>query len=152
MTATQTGNGARSFAASIYERLNRVPYAVLAIPLRVAIAQVFWASGQVKIATWETTLHLFEDEYKVPLLPPEIAAYMATAIELSAPILLVLGLLTRPVSAVLIGMTAIIQTFVYPMAWPTHILWASILLVLLCRGPGALSLDYWLGRVFAKRA
>ncbi len=137
--------------SGVYEKLNRVPYALLALPLRVAVASVFWRSAQVKIANWESTLHLFEAEYKVPLLPPETAAYMATAIEFSAPVLLVVGLLTRPAAAVLLGMTAVIQFLVYPQAWPTHIQWAAMLLVLLCRGPGAWSLDHLAGRAFIPR-
>lgn len=152
MTAHQMTDApvAQGPIAAIYDRLNRVPYAVLAIPLRAAVAQVFWASGQVKIASWETTLHLFADEYKVPFLPPEIAAYMATGVELTTPALLVLGLLTRPAAATLLAMTAVIQIFVYPMAWPTHIQWAAMLLVLLCRGPGSWSLDHGLSRLFGK--
>jgi putative oxidoreductase len=78
----------------------------------------------------------------VPLLPPEIAANLALAIEVTAPVLLVLGLLTRAAALVLLGMTAVIEIFVYPQAWPTHIQWAAMLLVLLCRGPGWLSLDH----------
>lgn len=125
-------------------RLESVPYTLLALPLRLAVATVFWNSGMTKLANWDTAVALFTDEYHLPLLPPELAATMAASIELSTPVLLVLGLLTRPAAAVLLGMTAIIEIFVYPLAWPTHIQWAAMLLVLLCRGPGALSLDHWL--------
>ena len=128
------------------DRLESVPYMLLALPLRLAVAAVFWNSGTTKLANWDTAVALFIDEYRVPLLPPELAAYMAASIELSTPALLVLGLLTRPAAAVLLGMTAVIEIFVYPLAWPTHIQWAAMLLVLLCRGPGALSLDHWLWR------
>ena len=124
--------------------LEAVPYALLALPLRLAVATVFWNSGMTKLANWNTTIALFTDEYHVPLLPPELAAYMAASIELSAPVLIVSGLLTRPTAAVLLGMTAVIEIFVYPQAWPTHLQWAAMLLVLLCRGPGTLSLDHWL--------
>ncbi|MDE2227765.1 MAG: DoxX family protein [Alphaproteobacteria bacterium] len=93
------------------------------------------------LANWDTTLTLFASEYQVPLLPPDLAAYMAVSIEVSTPVLLVLGLLTRPAALVLLGMTTVIEVFVYPLAWPTHIQWAAMLLVLLCRGPGRLSLD-----------
>jgi putative oxidoreductase len=126
--------------------LDRIPYSALAIPLRLAIANVFWSSAMVKLDSWSTTLALFQSEYKLPLLPPEIAAYLATSIELSTPVLMVLGLLVRPAALVLLGMTTIIEVFVYPEAWPTHIQWAAMLLVLLCRGAGALSLDAWLAR------
>ena len=126
--------------------LDRVPYAVLAIPLRLAVATVFWNSGMTKLANWDAAIALFTDEYKVPLLPPEIAAYMAAAIELSTPVLLAVGLLTRPAAAVLLGMTTVIEMFVYPQAWPTHIQWAAMLLVLLCRGAGWFSLDHLISR------
>jgi len=121
--------------------LERVPYSVLALPLRFAVATVFWNSAQTKLANWDTTLSLFEDEYKLPLLPPDIAAHIATALEVSTPILLVLGLLTRPAALALLGMTAVIEIFIYPQAWPTHIQWAAMLLVLLCRGAGSISVD-----------
>ena len=128
--------------------LDGVPYTVLAIPLRIAVVTVFWNSAMTKLANWDTALVLFTDEYKVPLLPPEFAAYSATAIELTAPVLLVLGLATRPAALVLLGMTAVIELFVYPQAWPTHIQWAAMLLVLFFRGPGKLSLDYWVWQRF----
>ena len=128
--------------------LNGISYTWLALPLRFAIATVFWSSAMAKLANWDTTLSLFADEYQLPLLPPAIAAYMATTVELTTPVLLVLGLLTRPTAFVLLGMTAIIEIFVYPLAWPTHIQWAAMLLVLLCRGAGALSVDHLLWRRF----
>jgi putative oxidoreductase len=121
--------------------LEAVPYALLSLPLRFAVATVFWNSGTTKLASWDTTLALFRDEYRVPVIPPEIAAYMSASIELSTPFLLLLGLFTRPAALVLLGMTTVIEIFVYPQAWPTHIQWAAMLLVLLCRGAGKLSLD-----------
>jgi putative oxidoreductase len=126
--------------------LEAVPYSVLALPLRFAVATVFWNSGTTKLASWDTTLQLFADEYRLPLLPPELAAYMAASIELTTPFLLVLGFLTRPAAFVLLGMTTVIEIFVYPQAWPTHIQWAAMLLVLLCRGAGKLSLDHLIWR------
>src|SRR5271170_929158 len=124
--------------------LDRVPYGLLAIPLRFAVATVFWNSGTTKLANWDATLSLFTDDYKLPLLPPEIAAYIGASIELSMPVLLVLGLATRPAALVLLGMTTVIEVLVYPQAWPTHIQWAAMLLVLLCRGGGRFSVDYLL--------
>jgi putative oxidoreductase len=121
--------------------LESVPYALLAIPLRLAIATVFWNSGTEKLASWDSTLALFRDEYRLPVIPPEIAAYMAASIELSTPFLLIFGLFTRAAALVLLGMTTVIEVFVYPQAWPTHIQWAAMLLVLLCRGAGAISID-----------
>jgi len=130
----------------IFDRLDRVPYGLLAIPLRLAVATVFWDSAMVHLANWQTTLDLFATEYQVPLLPPDLAAYLAVSIEVSTPILLVLGLLTRLAAAVLLGMVTVIEIFVYPQAWPTHIQWAAMLLVLLCRGAGMFSIDHWLRR------
>jgi putative oxidoreductase len=126
--------------------LQAVPYTVLALPLRFGVAWIFWNSAQVKLINWQRTIELFTDEYRVPLLPPEIAASMALGIEIAGPILLVLGLFTRLAVLVMLGMTAVIQTFVYPDAWPTHLQWTAMMLVLLCRGAGALSLDHYLWR------
>jgi putative oxidoreductase len=128
--------------------LESVPYTVLALPLRFGVAWIFWNSAQVKLINWQRTIELFTDEYRVPLLPPEWAANMALSIELTCPILLVLGLFTRAAVLVLIGMTAVIQTFVYPDAWPTHLQWTAMMLVLLCRGAGAVSVDHYLWRRF----
>lgn len=131
----------------IRRALDAVSYTWLALPLRFAVATVFWNSAMAKLANWDTTLSLFSDEYQLPLIPPEVAAYLAASIEISTPVLLVLGLLTRPTAFVLLGMTAVIEIFVYPQAWPTHIQWAAMLLVLLCRGPGKLSLDHLILRL-----
>lgn len=126
--------------------LDCIPYALLAIPLRLAVATVFWNSAQSHLANWDTTLYMFETDYALPFLPPVAAAYMAVAIEITTPILLVLGLLTRAAVLVLLGMTTVIEVFVYPEAWPTHIQWAAMLFVLLARGPGTFSLDWLIRR------
>jgi putative oxidoreductase len=143
-SAIQSAPGITGRLRDIRRMLDGVGYTWLALPLRFAVAIVFWNSAMAKLANWDTTLSLFADEYQLPLISPAIAAYMATAVELTAPVLLVLGLLTRPAAFVLLGMTAVIEIFVYPLAWPTHLQWAAMLLVLLCRGPGALSVDHWL--------
>src|SRR5260370_38778074 len=98
------------------------------------------------LASWDTTLELFTDEYKVPILPPDTAAYLAVAIEVTTPVLLVIGLFTRASALVLLGMTTVIEVFVYPQAWPTHVQWAAMLLMLLARGPGKASLDWFIRR------
>jgi putative oxidoreductase len=126
--------------------LNCVPYGALALPLRFAVATVFWNSAMAKLANWDTTLDLFANEYNLPILPPWLAANMAFAIEITTPVLLVAGLLTRFAAGVLLSMTAVIEIFVYPQAWPTHIQWAAMLLVLLCRGGGPVSLDHLIER------
>jgi putative oxidoreductase len=150
MTIAPSTTSSRSSALALFGRvlhwLDSVPYTLLAIPLRLAVATVFWNSAMAHLANWQTTLELFETEYELPFMPPGPAAYMAVAIELSTPPLLVLGLLTRPTAAVLLGMTSVIEVFVYPLAWPTHIQWAAMLLVLLCRGSGKFSVDWLIGR------
>jgi putative oxidoreductase len=150
--APSSGSPLIALVERAFGLLDSVPYWFLAIPLRVGSAAVFWLSAQSHLANWETTLELFAEEYKVPLLPPDIAAYMAVSMEVTMPILLVAGLFTRMAALALLGMTTVIEVFVYPQAWPTHIQWAAMLLVLLCRGPGMLSLDYLLGRIFGGRS
>jgi putative oxidoreductase len=151
-TSTSAYSPTRDFAGRVLHWLDAVPYAILAIPLRLAVATVFWNSGMTKLANWDAALALFADEYKLPVLPPEIAAYIAATIELTMPVLLVIGLLTRPIAAVLLGMVTVIEIFVYPQAWPTHLQWAAMLLVLLCRGAGKLSLDHAIWRRFENRS
>src|SRR5713101_6827175 len=146
VTANRPSARALGMLGRIRAALDGVSYTWLALPLRFAVATVFWNSAMAKLANWDTTLSLFSDEYQLPLLPPEIAAYAAATVELTTPVLLVLGLLARPAAFVLLGMTAVIEIFVYPQSWPTHVQWAAMLLVLLCRGAGALSLDRLLWR------
>jgi len=123
---------------------DRFPFAILALIIRRGIADVFWRSGQTKVSGWrvtETTFQLFRDEYKVPLLPPELAAYLAAVQEHLYSVLLVIGLASRLSALGLLAMTAVIQTFVYPENWPDHLLWTGCLLLIVARGPGAISLD-----------
>ena len=127
---------------------------VLYLLSRLWMADIFWNSGLSKIGSWSTTLLLFENEYKVPFLSPEIAAYLATIIELSCPILLVLGLASRLAVIPMLIMTAVIQ-FTYLSA-NENFYWAILLGLILCYGPGQLSLDFlfreWLGgKVKSKR-
>ncbi|MGH8333599.1 MAG: DoxX family protein [Pseudomonas fluorescens] len=145
-TAFRVPGQLTAWLASLLSRLERIPYTFLAIPLRLAMATVFWNSALTKLASWETAVALFTDEYRLPILPPELAAYLAVSIELMTPVLLVLGLATRLAAAVMLGMTTIIEVLVYPQAWPTHIQWAAMLLVLLARGPGKLSIDWLIRR------
>lgn len=139
----------------------RIPHGALALLARLAIAAVFWNSGQTKVqgfalnvvsgeftlgwpALSDSAVALFRDEYRVPLLPPETAALLAAGAEHVFPLLLVLGLATRWSALALLVMTLVIQVFVYPGAYATHGTWAAVLLFLVARGPGALSLDHWL--------
>ncbi len=118
---------------------------LLALAARFGIGAVFFYSGRTKVDGFltvnDTATMLFREEYKVPLLPPEFAAHMAAYAEHLLPLLLVLGLATRLSALGLLFMTAVIQVFVYPAAWPTHLTWAVALLYLAGRGAGALSLD-----------
>lgn len=122
---------------------------LIAVSARLAVAAIFFLSARTKVegvlTITDTTIALFEDEYKVPLLSPQFAAQLATYAEHLFPVLLVLGLCTRLSALALLGMTAVIQFFVYPGAWPTHLIWAVAMLYLIGRGGGRLSLDQVLG-------
>src|SRR5262245_31223634 len=102
--STRFGPALCAIIAGALRWLDRIPYALLALPLRFAVATVFWNSAMVKLANWDTALSLFAEEYKVPVLPPDLAAYLAAGIELTTPVLLVLGLFTRLAALVLLGM------------------------------------------------
>ncbi len=129
--------------------LERIPLSLIQLAMRIAVSAVFFNSGLLKINSWEFAVKLFEDEYKVPLLDPLWAARLAAFTELTFPVLLVLGLATRLATLPLLGMILVIQTFVYPQAWTEHLLWASILVFLLSRGPGMISLDALVERKLA---
>lgn len=127
-----------------FDLADRIPAWLLGLVIRVAIADVFWRSGQTKVSGWhvtDTTVQLFRDEYNLPLLPPELAANLAALQEHLFSFLLVIGLASRLSALGLLGMTAVIEIFVYPENWPDHLLWAGCLLYVIARGPGALSLD-----------
>lgn len=139
-------------AQALIQRLNRLadhlPYSLVALAARLFPAAVFWTSGRTKLdglTLKPSALYLFENEYALPILPPDLAARLATTAEHVFPVLLVLGLMTRFAALALLGMTAVIQIFVYPSAWQTHGLWAACFLILIARGPGSWSLDAALG-------
>jgi putative oxidoreductase len=132
-----------------------MPSALLLVA-RVGIASVFFLSGRTKVTGLLTlkpsTFQLFQYEYALPLVPSDLAAHLATYAEHLFPILLVLGLLTRPAAAALLAMTAVIEIFVYPDAWPTHLTWAGLLLPLVVYGAGRWSLDQlYFGRLRTAR-
>jgi NADH dehydrogenase/putative oxidoreductase len=118
--------------------------------VRLWMAEIFWAAGLTKIASWQTTIALFQDEYQVPLLPPELAATLATGVELVAPVLLTLGLFSRVGAAAMLVMTVVIEVTYLDKA--EHFFWMMLLAQIVLRGPGAISLDHlalrWLKRVF----
>lgn len=131
--------------------LDRIPYDLLALLARAATFIVFWRSGQVKLDDWSATLDLFATEYRLPLLPPTLAATLAASLELGGSVLVLLGLGTRLAALAFVGMVATIQLLVYPQAWPTHLQWLAFLLLLVARGPGRISLDALLARWVAAR-
>ena len=126
-----------------------IPGSLLLLVARFGVAAVFFMSGRTKVEGLLTitpaTYELFQTDYKLPFVPPDIAAHAATYSETLFPILLALGLFTRVGALGLLGMTSVIEIFVYPDAWPTHLSWAGLLLPLLARGGGAFSLDRLLG-------
>lgn len=141
----------------------RLPHSAIALLARFSIAAVFWKSGQTKVEGLEidlvggvfhlgwprlskTAVDLFRDEYALPLLPPEWAALLAASAEHLLPVLLLAGLATRLSALGLLGMTAVIQLFVYPDAYPTHGVWAAVLLYLVARGAGVVSIDHVISR------
>ena len=131
---------------TIRTRLGRaLPDDALLLLDRVAVAAIFFLSGRTKVEGLFTikpsTYELFRTEYALPLVPPELAAHMATTAEHVFPLLLVLGLCTRGAALGLLGMTAVIEVFVYPDAWPTHLSWAALLLPLVAKGGGKWALD-----------
>ncbi|MFJ2288301.1 DoxX family protein [Pseudomonas iridis] len=146
--------------------LEKIPHSLIAFLARFSIAAVFWKSGQTKVeglaidlidGTFQlgwpnlagSTIPLFESEYHVPLLSPEMAAHMAAFAEHFFPVLILLGFATRFSALALLGMTLTIQLFVYPDAYPTHGTWAAVLLYLMATGPGKLSIDHLIARRFA---
>jgi putative oxidoreductase len=145
---TTTLSAPAHWLAPIHARLARFPDPLLLLAARVFPAAIFFQSGQTKVdgfALSENALFLFQEEYKLPLLPPELAATLAAVAEHVFPILLVLGLASRLSALALLGMTATIQIFVYPDAWPTHGVWAAALLLVATKGPGTWSLDRVIG-------
>jgi putative oxidoreductase len=126
------------------------PMSIIQLGMRVGVGMVFFNSGLLKYNSWEFAIKLFEDEYKLPLLDPTVAARLAMFNELAFPIFLFLGLATRLATLPLLGMVFVIEVFVYPQAWAEHLMWASMLVLLLTRGPGVFSLDHLIERHFAK--
>jgi len=161
--ATSRPEGPAGMFAALIRSFERIPNSLIALLARFSIAAVFWNSGQTKVQGlalnfvsgdfalgWprlsDSALSLFQDEYKLPLLTPELAAPMAAFAEHLFPLLLLFGLATRFSALALLGMTLVIQVFVYPGAYATHGTWAALLLYLMARGPGVFSIDHLLAR------
>lgn len=137
---------------TIHLYLARFPLSIILLAGRIGVGATFFKAGLLKYRSWEFTVKLFEEEYRVPLLDPTVAAGIATVQELTIPILLFMGLATRIATIPLLGMIAVIQLFVYPNAYNEHLVWGSILMLLLTRGPGVVSLDYLIERVVSRHA
>ena len=147
--------------------MEKIPHSLIAFIARFSIAAVFWKSGQTKVEGlaidlvdgtfqlgWprlaDSTIPLFQSEYTVPLLSPEIAAHMAAFAEHFFPVLILIGFATRFSALALLGMTLVIEVFVYPDAYPTHGTWAAVLLYLMATGPGKLSIDHMIARYYKR--
>jgi putative oxidoreductase len=131
--------------------LDRIPYWPIALSARIFPAMVFWQSGQTKVEGFSlkpSAVALFESEYQLPLIDPAIAATAAAVAEHLFPVLLVIGLASRFSAIALLLMTAVIEIFVYPDAWPIHGVWATCFLIVIARGPGPLSLDHLIARKY----
>ena len=158
--------GPAALVVAVNRWLGRIPHSFIAFVARFSIAAVFWKSAQTKVeglvidiveGTFQlgwprlssSAVDLFRDEYRVPALSPELAAVLTTLAEHALPVLLLIGLATRLSALGLLVMTAVIQIFVYPDAYPTHGVWAAVLLLLIARGPGVLSIDHLIARRYA---
>ena len=141
----------RSRYVSVRSLLERVPLSLILLAMRVAMGFVFFNAGLLKFNSFDFAVKLFAEQYRLPLLPPELAARLAMTVELGAPLFLFAGLATRLATLPLLGMTLVIVTLVYPASWVESLLWASVLVMILTRGPGTISLEYLVERWFEAR-
>jgi putative oxidoreductase len=146
---------ARGGLAGLYENALKlagaVPLSVVQLAARLAVANVFWQSSQSKLASWPVTLQLFAFEYNLPVIDPVLAAYLATAAELSGAVLIFFGFFSRLAALMLLGVVATIQIFVYPSHWGEHLTWAAPLLLIFARGAGTVSVDHLVRLFFRSR-
>ncbi|RAZ93076.1 DoxX family protein [Mesorhizobium hawassense] len=134
--------GLVGFYRRVIKLPEHIPLSLVQLAARVAAAHVFWQSAQSKLASWPVTLQLFANEYNLPFIDPSIAAPLATAAEITGSVLIFFGLFSRLAALMLLGVVSVIQIFVYPENWAEHLLWASLLFLVLTRGAGVFSLDY----------
>jgi putative oxidoreductase len=142
-------SGPAALIAQVIGLMDKIPQSFVSLCARIFPAAIFWFSGETKVDGFhlkDSAVALFQQEYALPLIDPTIAAYMAAFAEHFFPILLVIGFASRFAALALLGMTAVIEIFVYPDAWPLHGVWTTCFLVVIARGPGVLSLDYLIAR------
>lgn len=156
-------NSAMEVVNAVIAVMEMIPMSLILLAARVGIGMVFLVSAQTKVVDWNlwdaltfnleftSSLPYLFQEYGVPLLSPATAAWMATYMESWLPLLLFIGVFTRLAALGLFGMTAVIQIFVLPGAWDSHLLWAAALLLIMARGPGLISVEHWLGKALAGR-
>jgi putative oxidoreductase len=158
-------NGVMEAVNGVIYLMEQIPMSLILLLARIGVGMVFLVSAKTKVVDWalidavtfnltlaDNTFVLFEYEYALPILPFELAAYLATYAESLLPLLLFIGLFTRLAALVLFGMTMVIQIFVYPGHWSEHAFWAAALLLVMARGPGMVSLEHWLGKVLGGRS
>lgn len=141
----------RTRFVALRKQLAEFPLSLILLGMRVAMGFVFFNAGLLKWNSFDFAVKLFADEYRLPLLPPELAARLAMTVELAVPLFLFAGLATRLATLPLIGMSLVIVTLVYPASWVESLLWGSVLVMILTRGPGVFSLDHLIERWFAAR-
>jgi putative oxidoreductase len=151
LTASAAGSTSIAWVDSARAWLARFPLSIILLAGRIGVGATFFKAGLLKYHSFEFAVKLFQEEYRVPLLDPAVAARVAMVQELTIPVLLFLGLATRMATIPLLGMIAVIQTFVYPNAYNDHLVWGSILVLVLTRGPGVFSLDYLIEQVVSRR-
>ena len=149
--ASHGGGGLLARYDAVCAWLALFPLGILTLMFRLGLSWDFFTSGLTKIDGWNvfqtwsvtsTTVVLFAQEYQVPLLPPAFAANLAALVELTCPIFLALGLFARFAALPILGMAIVIEVFVYPLSWSTHIVWMATALLVITRGAGPISLDY----------
>lgn len=140
--------GLVGFYRRIIKLPEHIPFSLIQLAARVAVAHVFWQSAQSKLASWPVTLQLFANEYNLPFIDPSIAAPLATTAEITGSVLLFFGVFSRLGALMLLGVVSVIQIFVFPENWAEHLLWGSLLLLVLTRGAGVISVDHLFERIF----
>lgn len=142
--------GLRSRFVAAREWLGRFPIWLLQLGMRIGVGLIFFNAGMIKFKSFEFTVKLFEDIYKVPLLDPAVAARITMVNEITFPVLLFLGFATRLATLPLLGQLFVME-YALPKSWSDNLFWAAVLLFILTRGPGKLSIDYLIERYLAKR-